>query len=88
MQMQALVARGGRTSWFAQMVVRGGRRGQVRKMVAQGADSWWSRLVNARVRCCHGEDGEAWWLQRDGAAEVWQFLLQRRGGRGGCALHE
>jgi len=27
----------------------------------------WTRLVDARVRCCHGEDGEAWWLRRDGA---------------------
>ena len=31
-------------------------------------NSWWSWLVDARVRCYHGEDGEAWWLRRVGAA--------------------
>ncbi|QCD92420.1 hypothetical protein DEO72_LG5g483 [Vigna unguiculata] len=49
------------------------------------ADSWWSRLVNARVRCCHGEDGEAWWLRRDGAgSRRWWCVVVGEVGGGGC----
>jgi len=41
-------------------------------------NSWWSWLVDARVRCCHGEDGEAWWLRRDGAGSRRWWCVVRR----------
>ena len=41
-------------------------------------NSWWSWLVDARVRCCHGEDGEAWWLRHVGAGSRRWWCVVRR----------